>query len=321
MIILLRVVVYFFMFFVLWLGSGLIISAVEKASKVLKISTFALSFFVLGLLTSIPEIAVGVTSVVENDPRIFVGNLLGGVIVIFLLIIPVLAIFGNGINLSHRMDKKGLLAAMVVSVTPALLVADKKVGMFEAALMIILYTSTLYIVQRKQNLVEKIETISTSLKTDGKTHIQNILKILAGLVLVFFGSEYIVKETIAFSEIIKVSPFLLSILVLSIGTNLPELFLAVRGIRKNKKDVAFGDYIGSASANTLIFGGLVFMNGGTVTLTNNFMQSLIFIIIALICFYFFARSKNTISRKEGIVLVLIYICFVALEFWAASNGK
>lgn len=321
MMILLRVVVYFFMFFVLWLGSGLIISAVEKASKVLKISTFALSFFVLGLLTSIPEIAVGVTSVVENDPRIFVGNLLGGVIVIFLLIIPVLAILGNGINLNHRMDKKGLLAAMIVSVAPALLVADKRVGMFEAVLMILLYISTLYIVQRKQSLVEKIETIQTSLKTDGRTHIQNILKILVGLVIVFFGSEYIVKETLAFSEIIKVSPFLLSILVLSIGTNLPELFLAVRGIRKNKKDVAFGDYIGSASANTLIFGGLVFMNGGTVTLTNNFMQSLIFIIIALTCFYFFARSKSTISRKEGIVLVLIYICFVALEFWAASNGK
>ncbi|EKD94819.1 MAG: CaCA family Na(+)/Ca(+) antiporter, partial [uncultured bacterium] len=201
------------------------------------------------------------------------------------------------------------------------LVADKRVGMFEAVLMILLYISTLYIVQRKQSLVEKIETIQTSLKTDGRTHIQNILKILVGLVIVFFGSEYIVKETLAFSEIIKVSPFLLSILVLSIGTNLPELFLAVRGIRKNKKDVAFGDYIGSASANTLIFGGLVFMNGGTVTLTNNFMQSLIFIIIALTCFYFFARSKSTISRKEGIVLVLIYICFVALEFWAASNGK
>ncbi|KKS10427.1 MAG: hypothetical protein UU64_C0004G0024 [candidate division WWE3 bacterium GW2011_GWF2_41_45] len=66
--ILLRALVYFLMFIVLWFGSGLIISAVEKASKILKISTFALSFFILGLLTSIPELAVGVTSVVEHDP-------------------------------------------------------------------------------------------------------------------------------------------------------------------------------------------------------------------------------------------------------------
>ncbi len=320
MTILLRVVVYFFMFFVLWLGSGLIFSAVEKASKILKISTFALSFFVLGLLTSIPELAVGVTSVVDHNPQIFVGNLLGGIVVIFLLIIPVLAIFGNGINLSHRMDSKGLLAAMIVCIAPSLLVADKRVGIFEAVLMILLYISTLYIVQRKQNLLEKIESIQTSLVTDKKTHFINVLKILAGLVIVFFGSEYIVRETVSFSEIIKVSPFLLSIVVLSLGTNLPEFLLALRGIRQNKKDVAFGDYIGSASANTLIFGGLVFMNGGTVTLTNNFLQSLVFILIALICFYFFARSKNTISRKEGIVLVIIYVCFVALEFWAASRG-
>lgn len=320
MTILLRVVVYFFMFFMLWLGSGLIFSAVEKASKILKISTFALSFFVLGLLTSIPELAVGVTSVVEHNPQIFVGNLLGGIVVIFLLIIPVLAIFGNGINLSHRMDSKGLLAAMIVCVAPSLLVADKRVGVFEAVLMILLYISTLYIVQSKQNVLERIETIQTSLTIERKTHVLNVLKILAGLVIVFFGSEYIVRETLAFSEIVKVSPFLLSIVVLSLGTNLPEFTLALRGIKQSKKDVAFGDYIGSASANTLIFGGLVFMNGGTVTLTNNFLQSLVFILIALVCFYFFARSKNTISRKEGIVLVMIYACFVALEFWAASRG-
>jgi len=315
-----RAVMYILMFFVLWFGAGLILSAVEKVSKTLKISAFTLSFFVLGLLTSIPELAVGVTSVVENDPQIFVGNLLGGVVVIFLLIIPVLAILGNGISLIHNMDHKGLLSAMVVCVAPALLVADKRVGVFEAILMLLLYASTLYIIQRKQNLVEKIESIQYSLKNNGRTHIQNVLKILAGLVIVFFGSEYIVRETLSFSNMLKVSPFLISIVVLSLGTNLPEFFLAVRSIKQRKKDVAFGDYIGSASANTLLFGFLVLLNGGNVTLSNNFFQSLMFVLIALICFYFFARSKNTVSRNEGIVLVFIYICFLGLEALAALRG-
>lgn len=314
-----RAVMYILMFFVLWFGAGLILSAVEKVSKTLKISAFTLSF-VLGLLTSIPELAVGVTSVVENDPQIFVGNLLGGVVVIFLLIIPVLAILGNGISLIHNMDHKGLLSAMVVCVAPALLVADKRVGVFEAILMLLLYASTLYIIQRKQNLVEKIESIQYSLKNNGRTHIQNVLKILAGLVIVFFGSEYIVRETLSFSNMLKVSPFLISIVVLSLGTNLPEFFLAVRSIKQRKKDVAFGDYIGSASANTLLFGFLVLLNGGNVTLSNNFFQSLMFVLIALICFYFFARSKNTVSRNEGIVLVFIYICFLGLEALAALRG-
>ncbi len=318
--ILLRVLIYVFMFFILWSGAGLIISAVEKASKMLKISTFALSFFVLGLLTSIPELAVGITSVVEGDPQIFVGNLLGGVVVMFLLIIPLLAVFGNGINLSHSMDSRSLLATMIVTIAPALLVADKRVGTFEAILMILLYISTLYMVQRKQNIVEKIESLQASLQNDGRVHIINLLKILGGLVLVFIGSEYIVKETLYFSGLLSISPFLISIVVLSLGTNLPELLLAVRGIKKHKKDVAFGDYIGSASANTLLFGGLVFMNGGKVVVENNFIQSLVFILIALICFYFFARSKNTISRKEGIILLVIYVCFLAIEFLAANRG-
>lgn len=311
-----RVIIYFSMFFVLWLGAGLIISAVEKASRILKISTFALSFFVLGILTSLPEIAVGVNSVVSNDPEIFVGNLLGGVVVIFLLIIPILAIFGNGINLSHKMDRNGLLASMIVCVTPALLVADRKVGVFEAILMILLYASTLYIVQRKQGLIEKIETLEFAMKNHGKTHIINLFKILAGMGLIFFGSDYIVRETLSFSGIIHISPFLISIIILSLGTNLPEFFLALRALKQKKKDVAFGDYIGSASANTLIFGGLVLLNGGTVTISNNFLQRFVFILLALVFFYFFARSKNSISRKEGIVLLFIYICFVTLELLA-----
>lgn len=313
MYILPRMVIYFSMFFVLWLGAGLIISAVEKASRILKISTFALSFFVLGILTSLPEIAVGVNSVVSNDPEIFVGNLLGGVVVIFLLIIPLLAIFGNGINLSHKMDKRGLLASMIVCVTPALLVADRKVGVFEAILMILLYASSLYIVQRKQGFIEKIETLEFTMRHHGKIQIINLFKILAGMGLIFFGSDYIVRETLSFSTIVHIPPFLLSIIILSLGTNLPEFFLALRALKQKKKDVAFGDYIGSASANTLIFGGLVLLNGGTVTISNNFLQRFVFILLALVFFYFFARSKNSISRKEGIILLAIYVCFVALE--------
>lgn len=313
MYILPRMVIYFSMFFVLWLGAGLIISAVEKASRILKISTFALSFFVLGILTSLPEIAVGVNSVVSNDPEIFVGNLLGGVVVIFLLIIPLLAIFGNGINLSHKMDKRGLLASMIVCVTPALLVADRKVGVFEAILMILLYASSLYIVQRKQGFIEKIETLEFTMRHHGKIQIINLFKILAGMGLIFFGSDYIVRETLSFSTIVHIAPFLLSIIILSLGTNLPEFFLALRALKQKKKDVAFGDYIGSASANTLIFGGLVLLNGGTVTISNNFLQRFVFILLALVFFYFFARSKNSISRKEGIILLAIYVCFVALE--------
>jgi len=306
----LKIILYVFSFIVLWYASDLIISSVDKMSKSIKMSRFALSFFILGMLTSMPEIGVGITSIIENDPQIFVGNLLGGVVVIFLFIIPILAIFGNGINLTNRMDPGALFMSLIICVAPSFLVADRRVGIFEAILMILLYLITFYIVQRKQNLVESFES---AVKKNGKHNLVSFLRILIGLVLIFFVSDFIVERTMEFSEVLKISPFVISVVVLSIGTNLPELFIAVRSLKSNNKDIAFGDYIGSATANTLIFGVMVMINGGAIIIPNHFIQRFIFIFIGLILFYFFARSKNRLSRKEAVILLLLYLCFIGVE--------
>jgi len=306
----LKIILYVFSFIVLWYASDLIISSVDKMSKSIKMSRFALSFFILGMLTSMPEIGVGITSIIENDPQIFVGNLLGGVVVIFLFIIPMLAIFGNGINLTNRMDPGALFMSLIICVAPSFLVADRRVGIFEAILMILLYLITFYIVQRKQNLVESFES---AVKKNGKHNLVSFLRILIGLVLIFFVSDFIVERTMEFSEILKISPFVISVVVLSIGTNLPELFIAVRSLKSNNKDIAFGDYIGSATANTLIFGVMVMINGGAIIIPNHFIQRFIFIFIGLVLFYFFARSKNRLSRKEAVILLLLYLCFIGVE--------
>ena len=83
--------------------------SVDRLAHKLHLSSFAVSFFLLGILTSVPEISVGVNSLIERKPEIFVGNLIGGIIVIFLLIIPVLAVFGNGVKLTHQMSRDHLV--------------------------------------------------------------------------------------------------------------------------------------------------------------------------------------------------------------------
>ena len=49
----------------LWIGAGLIVSSTEKLSHRLKLSSFLVSFFLLGFATSVPEIAVGITAVIQ----------------------------------------------------------------------------------------------------------------------------------------------------------------------------------------------------------------------------------------------------------------
>ncbi|MCS6956282.1 MAG: hypothetical protein NZM02_00335, partial [Patescibacteria group bacterium] len=86
---LLKSIIYIFCFFVLWYSAGKIVEIIEKVAKKIGFSSFGLSFFVLGILTSIPEFSVGVNSLIKKTPDIFVGNLIGASFYLFTIVIPI----------------------------------------------------------------------------------------------------------------------------------------------------------------------------------------------------------------------------------------
>jgi len=301
---------YILAFIAIWFGAGLIIKAVDRIALKLRLSSFAVSFFILGLLTSIPEAAVGINAVLDNNPEVFVGTFLGGTVVIFLLIIPILAILGNGVKLNHDLDKKNLLGLLAVIALPGLAVIDRKVTTLEGFLLILSYAVIFYFIQKKHGVLEKQHTEVLSIKIYSFI---DLVKVALGIGLVFVSSQFIVSQTFAFAQILNISVFYLSLIVLSIGTNLPELSLAIRAIISGKKDIAFGDYLGSTAANTLLFGIFTIANSGEIFTFNSFVITFLFIVLGLGLFYFFSKSKKDISKKEGFALLTVYLAFVIYE--------
>lgn len=305
-----QIPLYIISFVAIWFGAGLIIRAVDRIAHHLKLSSFAISFFVLGILTSIPEMAVSINAISEHRPEIFVGTLLGGTVVIFLLVIPVLAILGKGIKLTSELSRRNLGLALLAMTTPGLMVLDGKVTNFEGLLLMIFYLILFYLVQKKHGIFDEGKSEVLSLKAYSFI---DLVKVALGIGIVFISSNYIVDQTIIFSEFFSIPTFYLSLILLSFGTNLPELSLAIRAVLSGKKDIAFGDYLGSAAANTLLFGFFTLLNDGEVITGNNFLITLGFIIVGLGLFYYFSKSERDISVKEGFVLLFIYILFVIYE--------
>src|SRR3989344_1367554 len=200
--------IYITSFFVIWAGSGLIVSAVSKLSHRLHVPAFLISFVILGLLTSTPEIAVGLSAVSSGTPSIFVGNLLGGTPVIFLLIIPILAIFGRGIKLSHSLSKGSILLALVISIALFVIVLDHKVTNPEGAFLFVLYFVVVYLLHRN-NAVSKHNANLLKLKSYSFI---DVLKVLGGMAIVLISSNIIVSKTLYFSQIFSISPFYISLI-------------------------------------------------------------------------------------------------------------
>ncbi len=297
-------------FVVIWLGTGLIVGAADRFSKKLRISSFALSFFVLGILTSTPEFAIGVSALSENNPGIFVGNLIGGIPVIFFFIIPLLAILGNGVKLTHQLNTRNLLFSFIVMLAPAFMVMDKRVTIIEGIVLLIIYGMLFFFIQKDKGIFDNNHSQILHIKSYSFV---DILKVLLGVGIVLAASHIIVDQTIYFSKAFHIAPFYISLVVLSLGTNLPELSLAIRSVISRKKDVAFGDYVGSAAANAFLFGLFTLLSNGEVVTVNNFLKTFLVMTFGLGLFFYFTRSKHDISRIEGMMLIIVYVIFLFLE--------
>jgi cation:H+ antiporter len=168
-----------------------------------------------------------------------------------------------------------------------------------------------YFIEKKGGLLKIFDENTLPKK---KNLIEIITRLIFGISVIFFTSNFIVNQTIYFSQYFGVSSFIISLIFLSIGTNMPELSLTIRSVSMGKKDIALGDYLGSAAANTLFFGILTLLYGKRVVFGNYTIQTLVATLLGLGVFYFFSRSKNDISRKEGLILLLIYVLFILVEF-------
>ncbi len=301
-------------FSLLWVGSGLAVKSITTISHSLRVSGFFVSFFILGFFTSITEILVGITALIENKPEIYVGNLLGSSVVIYLLIIPILAVGGNGIKVNHSFHIKDIVKASIVVSLPALLTLDNKFTLVDAVICIVSYAYIIALMNQKGSLLEKIFHKSVS----RKTIYVSVLKIFIALILVFIGSNILVNQIPELGELIHISPFIISVLLVSIGTNIPELSIALRSIISRHKEIALGNYLGSSALNTLEIGVLTLFGKSAIPADGS-NYSVVTFVLALILFVVFIRSKSDISRKEGSVLLAFYVLFAIFEIYTGPG--
>jgi len=297
----------------IWIGSGIAIKSIERISHGLRISSFAVSFLLLGFFTSLGELSVGVNAILDDDPEIFVGNLIGASIVLFMLVIPLLAIVGKKININKELRGERMILPLVTVAAPVLLSIDGTINKLDGIIALVLFIVTSFFIQKKQGLLEKTSSIFKHKKFSLKLE---SLKVLIGVALVFGSSYLIVHQTMLLSQIMNWSPFLIGLLFIAVGTNIPEISFVFRSAFMKDSQVVFGDYMGSAATNTLLFGGLSIWYGKPILLTNSYLVSLGFLLIGLIAFFIFAKSKHSISRHEGLLLLGLYGLFLLTEIFS-----
>jgi Ca2+/Na+ antiporter len=106
--------------------------------------------------------------------------------------------------------------------------------------------------------------------------------------------------------------------VLAFGSNSPELAILITSLLKRRRTVALGDYIGSATFNTLLAVVLIVMNGGFISFSNPLFLTSILFVASLGLFWFFGATDTKLTATEATVLMGIYGLLVGFQAFFSS---
>jgi cation:H+ antiporter len=134
-----------------------------------------------------------------------------------------------------------------------------------------------------------------------------------GLLLVFISSYVIMEIADIFLGIFTLPPFLVGLLIFSIGTNLPEITVMIRSLKVKSGDISFGHLVGSSVSNILVLGLLTFITTISFSVSWRYYILMIFMTLVLSAIALFYVTKRRFDRWEGIVLLFLYVAFVIYE--------
>lgn len=312
--------------FVLVKATDLTISVLNRLSRTLKIGAFAITAFLLALATSLPELLVSTAAALEGNPNLALGIIVGSNIADLSLVIGGAAIVGGTIPVVGRFLKRDLFYTFLAGALPLLLLLDKRLGMGDGVVLLMVYGAYNYTVLREQPKVTEVKQESVAKRILQRLYTPQSEKQLAWLVLgiaaLIFSADMVVKSATAVATSLHLPPLLIGLILVAMGTSLPELSFEIRAIEQRKVAMVFGNLLGSVVANSTLILGITGMirpiqlDGG---LQSYLLATLAFLVIFNL-FWLFVRTKKKLEWWEGAILILIYLIFVVVEFMQTQNG-
>ncbi len=292
-----------------------LVESLTRIARFLKWREFTVAFILMALATSTPEIFVGITSGLQNQPELSFGNVIGSNIINLTLVVGVIAFLAKGLKLKRVLARESTLYTMVLAFLPILLMLDGAISRIDG--LVLFVGLAFYYSQLREQESRFTREIVNRIKKDWggfKDFLKDIGLFMGSVVMVLIAADGIVWSA---SSLVVYSPISISsvgIVIIALGTGLPELVFGIRAVTLDRREMIMGGILGSVVSNsTLVLGTTVLIAPLQVINYRPYLVGIVFTVITLIAFYFFSKTDKKIGQVEAIGLLLIYLLFVAVQ--------
>lgn len=292
--------------YVLVRGADLFVEGAKQIGAALGMSSFAIGVLIVGLGTSLPELASSIAAVLAGSTEIVIANAVGSNITNILLIVGVLAMLGGPVMINRNLLKTELPIFFIATVHFAASTYDGMVDRVEALLLFGTFCAYMWYLFSSNNAAKKEMAVKNG---NGKITIKNVVFVVAGIAAVLIGANYTVEMAVNIATGLSVPIGLVSIGAIAIGTSLPELFVSLQALKTGETDLAIGNIFGSNAFNILMVVGIP----GLITplLAGEVVMHLgLTVLIAASLILFVLGLARQVQRWEGVAMMIFFVFFL-----------
>lgn len=300
-------------FYLLIKGADLFVDGISSTSANLKIPKLIISLSIVAFGTSTPELFISFRSLLNGNNDIVMANVVGSTIVNTMLIIGIAA-FIKPIRIKSETIKKQLPLHLMIILLFSIVFLDNTfdntvntLSRSDAIILFITFLSFIVYIYRyakSQNKEMLKETPKWSLP-------KSIIFGLIGLVFISIGSDIAVGNCVNIANALHVSQKIITMIILVLGTSMPELIMAINSVKKEEYDIIIGNIIGTNIFNIgFVLTLPVIIFGGFSTISFNFIDMFIMLIAGL-TIYIFAKDDRKLDKLEGSIMITLFLIYYA----------
>lgn len=303
-------------FIVLIKASDIFVDAISSVATHFKMSKMMIALTVAAFGTCAPEFAISFNSLSSGQGDIALANVIGSNIINIVLIVGLAALIAP-IKVKNSVTKKELPILLAITsifsialithyIDGASFILTRGDGLLFVLFFMVFIVYIVSVVKTKEGFLER-----SNVKY--KMPWSVILAVVSCVVIVL-ACDVVVDSAQKLAVMANVSTKVITMTVVVIGTSLPEMTMTVISARKHEFDIALGNIIGTNIFNIGIVLGLpLLIYGGFGSTKFNFIDIFVVQLAALIL-YFFSKNDRKLSRREGIIMLLIFVAYYTYVF-------
>ena len=301
----------------LCIGGYAIVSGGVSLAKKLRISSMIIGLTVVAYGTSTPELAASLLAAFNSHTELILGNIIGSNISNVGMVIGISAIFAP-LLISKITVSRWIPIMIGVSLLVVAMSYDGEISQVDGLILIAaLIGFTAYTIKTvKKQKIQQNETVEND-ELEGEyflskykieTYPQSIGLIITGVILLFIGGHLTVDGAVNIAETLGLSQLVIGVVIVAIGTSLPELITSIIAIAKKQTDIGVGNIVGSNIYNILLILGVSSAIVGIPVVPDVFSNYYIMIAFSLVLFIGF---RKYIPRVVGVGLAIAFVVYLA----------